>query len=139
MGFFKLSFGLLEFQKMMSRFSKLRFGFVEFNAVFLDGFLHFLDGGFISIDLVAGTVESAEILVVNGVDIVPIVDELFAAVQVEIHEQFFDSKLTIRTLFFFSELRWDDRVPSWGCPLDFLELVLVGAVAGAFENKALLV
>lgn len=90
-----LLFDLLAFEELILSFGEFRLGLVELDAVFIDGFLNFLDGLFVETDLVAGIVEGGKIFFVDGVNVVPIVHKLSAIGQVKIHEQFFGSEFEI--------------------------------------------
>ena len=59
-------------------FSEVGFWFVELDAIFKDGFLYPFDVFLEIINLVSSCIKSVKILLINVIDIVPVVDELFS-------------------------------------------------------------
>ena len=59
-------------------FSEVGFWFVELDAIFKDGFLYPFDVFLEIINLVSSCIMSVKILLINVIDIVPVVDELFS-------------------------------------------------------------
>ena len=59
-------------------FSEVGFWFVELDAIFKDGFLYPFDVFLEIINLVSSCIKSVKILLINVIDIVPVVDEFFS-------------------------------------------------------------
>ncbi len=70
------------FESLKLIFREISFGFVELNTILKNAFLNFLNLLLIMIDLIACCIEYAKILIIERVNIVPIVDKLLATVEV---------------------------------------------------------
>ena len=85
MGFFDFFFNFEAFQSLELIFRRISFGFVELHAPFMYGFLYFCDFLLIEIDFIACGIESAKILLIGFIDIVPSKNKLFTWVKIQIH------------------------------------------------------
>lgn len=116
----------LALEKFLLIFREVSLWLVEFDRVRFNSFFKFLDLLLKAANLVACFVESAEILIIDVFDIVPVVDKLFPICQVEIHENLFDSELKEGILFLLShDVRLHDCVSELSMSLNFFKLVLL--------------
>ena len=78
MSFFDFLFNFETSENFSLWFSEVGFGFVELDAIFNDVFLYPFDVFLEIINLVSSCIKSVKILLINVIDIVPVVDELFS-------------------------------------------------------------
>ena len=120
-----LFFEFLTIQVVNLGFCQISLRLIKLDRILLNSFFNLLNFLLKLINLIPSFIQSSKIPVVDIVDIMKHVHNLFSICQVEVHEQLLYSKLKMRVLLLFGQISLNCSISVLRISLQFLKLIIV--------------